>query len=383
MDRLEKIWDEIKKNCKGRELELFLMLLFLIAAVGLSLDDLAEARAVSGTAVAVVPESESETERTGSGWDLETSEETETWFTEEETESASEAATESGTEDETEPETRREKQEVCMELSEYRTLRDTRELREYTLQSLSDRLPKAGLEELLQKSLAQYDGDWSVYVKNLSTGEEVVVNDRPMRSASVMKLFIMGAVYKAFESGDLERTEENMSMLNDMITYSDNPDSNRLLYYLGDSSYARGIEKVNEFIEEYGFSSMTVEYNGFNDPETNTRSDIYNQVAARDCGRLLETIYHRELVNRRVSNEIEQMMLNQETRYKIPAGLPEGVQCGNKSGEMDATENDAAIIYGDECDYILVVLSSDWNNKDEAISRIRSVSSQVYEYFEQ
>ena len=32
---------------------------------------------------------------------------------------------------------------------------------------------------------------------------------------------------------------------------------------------------------------------------------------------------------------------------------------GNKTGEMDTTENDAAIIYGKYCDYILVVLSSD------------------------
>jgi predicted metallopeptidase len=47
---------------------------------------------------------------------------------------------------------------------------------------------------------------------------------------------------------------------------------------------------------------------------------------------------------------------------------------------MDTTENDAAIVYAEECDYILVVLSSDWNSKDEAISRIASISSVVYEY---
>ena len=81
-----------------------------------------------------------------------------------------------------------------------------------------------------------------------------------------------------------------------------------------------------------------------------------------------------------ISNEIEDMLLAQQTRYKIPAGLPEGVLCGNKTGEMDATENDAAIIYAKDCDYILVVLSNGWSSKDQVITRIQSVSSLVYDY---
>ncbi len=251
-------------------------------------------------------------------------------------------------------------------------------------ESEEETLEDGGLENLrasLETELSGYDGVWSVYVKNLTSNESFTINDQPMKSASVMKLFIMGTVYKAFESGDLERTDEIMSLVNDMISYSDNAASNELLYRLGDSSYEAGIAEVNAFIEEYDFSDFTVEYNGFNDPNTNTGTGNYNQVAADDCGKLLEDIYRREWVNREVSMEIEEMMLNQNTRYKIPAGLPEGVLCGNKTGEMDNTQNDAAIVYSDACDYILVVLSSDWNSSDEAISRIQNLSSEVYEYF--
>lgn len=241
--------------------------------------------------------------------------------------------------------------------------------------------PFSDLEELIEAKVAEYDGEWSVYVKKLSTNESFVINDVPMKSASVMKLFIMGTVYKAFESGELERTDEVMALMQNMIEYSDNEDSNRLLYLLGNGSYERGIAKVDAFIREYGFSDMTVEYNGFNDPATNMGSGMYNQVSAKDCGKLLEDIYRRTWVNRAVSNEMEAMLLAQNTRYKIPAGLPEGVFCGNKTGEMDTTENDAAIIYTDRGDYILVVLSSDWSSKDTAIERIRSISSAVYEFF--
>ena len=202
------------------------------------------------------------------------------------------------------------------------------------------------LKQQLEDQIAGYDGEWSVYCKNLTTEESFVIHDSPMKSASVMKLFIMGTVYTAFENGELSRTDEIVELLHNMIVYSDNSASNALLAKLGNGNYADGIAKVDAFIDSHGFSDMTVEYNGFNDPATNTSTDHFNQVAAKDCGKLLEDIYRRTWVNRTVSNEMESLLLSQDTRYKIPAGLPEGVLCGNKTGEMDTTENDAAIIYG-------------------------------------
>lgn len=236
------------------------------------------------------------------------------------------------------------------------------------------------LKKQLEEQIAGYDGEWSVYCKNLTTEESFVIHDSPMKSASVMKLFIMGTVYTAFENGELSRTDEILELLHNMIVYSDNSASNELLSKLGNGNYADGIAKVDAFIESHEFSNMTVEYNGFNDPATNTSTDHFNQVAAKDCGKLLEDIYRRTWVNRTVSNEMESLLLSQDTRYKIPAGLPEGVLCGNKTGEMDTTENDAAIIYGKDCDYILVVLSSDWDSKDQAISRIAELSRITYQY---
>lgn len=238
----------------------------------------------------------------------------------------------------------------------------------------------AELQELMETTIAAYDGTWSVYVKNLDTDESFLINDQAMKSASVMKLFIMGTVYTAIDEGELERTDEIVSLLNAMISYSDNTASNQLLYILGDSSYANGIAKVNEFIQSHGYSEMTVEYNGFSNPATNSGNGT-NQVAAKDVGALLEDIYRRTWMSRADSNEMEEMLLAQNTRYKIPAGLPDGVLCANKTGEMDGTQNDAAIIYSDACDYILVVLSNDISNSSTAITRIANLSALVYEFF--
>ena len=106
-----------------------------------------------------------------------------------------------------------------------------------------------------------------------------------------------------------EGEDEIVELLHNMIVYSDNSASNALLAKLGNGNYADGIAKVDAFIDSHGFSDMTVEYNGFNDPATNTSTDHFNQVAAKDCGKLLEDIYRRTWVNRTVSNEMESLLL--------------------------------------------------------------------------
>lgn len=262
-----------------------------------------------------------------------------------------------------------------------RTLKDYYELRNFQLPQLP--LTIQVLENRLTQLVESYSGQWSIYIKNLTTGDSFTINDTPMKSASVMKLFIMGTVYNAIEKGELERTQEVVDLLRNMICYSSNSDSNQLLSLLGSGSYEKGIEKVNQYIADENFSSATHEYNGFNDSSTVLDSDHFNQVSAKDCGTLLEQVYHRAFGSRKVCNEIEDMMLNQDTRYKIPAGLPEGVLVGNKTGEMDTVENDTAVIYGDKSDYILCVLSSDWDNKNEAISHIAEISSMVYDFFDE
>ena len=259
-------------------------------------------------------------------------------------------------------------------------LYDYRMLREYPL----SRLPKDlhVLYRQLQDQVSAYDGTWSVYVQNLTTGQALVVNDASLRSASVIKLFIMGAVYEAFDRGDIPRNEDNVYLLRNMIINSSNDSSNKLLTLLGDGDIAAGVAKVNEFIRLRGFSEGTIEYNGFEDPNASLDPDHPNVIMAKDIGLLLSRIYNRTFLSRRVCNEIEQMMMEQATRYKIPRGLPDWVECGNKSGETDTIANDAAVIYGPTTDYILVVLSNDWGNEDTANAQIAEISKAVYNFFE-
>ncbi len=259
-------------------------------------------------------------------------------------------------------------------------LYDYRMLREYPL----PRLPKDlhQLQTQLEAQLAEYEGTWSVFVQNLTTGQTMIINDASMRSASVMKLFIMETVYEAFDRGDLERNEDNVYLLRNMIINSSNDSANRLLEILGNGDMNAGVARVNEFIQLHGYSSGTYEFNGFQDNSAIVDPNHANVVTAKDVGLLLNRVYSRSFISRQVCNEIEQMMLDQTTRFKIPRGLPDGVLCGNKSGETDSIANDSAVIYGPTTDYILVVLSNGWSSENAANEQVEEVSRTVYQFFE-
>ncbi len=246
-----------------------------------------------------------------------------------------------------------------------------------------------GLKASLEQRIQGWDGAWSIYMKDLSNDESFIINDTAMNSASCMKLFVLGTVVDAIDKGELEETGEILAHMESMISVSSNENTNALLYILGDGILADGIGKVNSFIQSHGYSSMTHEYNGFQDTSTILDSSHTNQISAKDAGLLLESIYHRTLSSRKVCNRIEGWLLNQATRYKIPAGvdasaLSDGsVQIGNKTGETDNTENDTALVFTPEGDYVLCVMSHDWNSKNQAQSRISLISGDVYRYFTQ
>ena len=259
-------------------------------------------------------------------------------------------------------------------------LYDYRMLRSYPLAVLPKDMHI--LYDKIRNTVSSYNGTWSVYIGNLSTGQALIVGDRPMKSASVMKLFIMAAVYDQIDQGNLERTEETVSLLRSMIIDSSNEAANRLLLKLGDGSYAEGVAAVNRFVQLHGYSSGTHEYNGFQDSSSYVDPSHFNQIMAKDIGLLLSRIYYREFISRAVCNEIESMMLDQKPRYKIPKGIPEGILVGNKTGEMDSVQNDAAVIYGRDVDFVIVVLSMDVWDKDTACQDIQEISRIAYDFFE-
>ena len=167
-----------------------------------------------------------------------------------------------------------------------------------------------------------------------------------------------------------------------MITVSDNESSNVLVRSFCDESgdFQTGLAKVNDFIQRMGFTN-TAQVNGIADPSLWVSDGRINETSAADCGKLLEMIYDRELVSHYASYRFENLLNNQEVNYKIPSGLPEGTHISHKTGEVDNTENDAAIIYTPYGDYIFCILSTDLSDIGSAVDHIHEITAMVYDWF--
>ena len=80
-----------------------------------------------------------------------------------------------------------------------------------------------------------------------------------------------------------------------------------------------------------------------------------------------------------------ELLKGQTLKEKIPSGLPDGIASANKTGEMPegyglgCIENDIAIVFGEDTDYILCILSNNLSgNNENARERIREISSWLY-----
>lgn len=237
------------------------------------------------------------------------------------------------------------------------------------------------LEQKLQSSMNGYDGDWSLYIKDLANDRSISLNSHQMQAASLIKLYIMGAVYQQAEIGDLPLYENQISEeLDQMITISDNESANELVRALEpESEFTDCLDKVNNYIAAAGFLD-TEQINGIGDVSLWSGEGV-NTTSVNDCGEFLESVYRKTLVSEEASNDMLELLLQQEVDYKIPESLPSDVKVANKTGETDDCENDCAIVYSDGGDYIICVMSEGWTSDEEAVTRIQDISRMVYQYF--
>ena len=234
------------------------------------------------------------------------------------------------------------------------------------------------IENELAEDLAVRAGageNWSAAVVNLNTEDSCTVNNQSMQAASLIKLFIMGAVYDSYDSLTAVYGEDQIqSLLSDMITVSDNTAANTLTNYLGDGDDAIGRGAVNEYCASNSYESTNM---GRMLLAPTDNGD--NLTSVSDCAEFLRKVYKGELP---YAEEMMGFLKNQQRTHKIPAGLPEGVESANKTGELDTVENDAAIVFADT-PYILCIMSENLSDVGAAQSNIAGISSDMYRLIEE
>lgn len=228
------------------------------------------------------------------------------------------------------------------------------------------------------------NGNWSVYICNLYNGSEGSISDRPMQSASLIKLFIMGTIFERYDAMINQYGQDTIdNLVKSMITVSDNDATNTLVSYLGNGDAATGMSVVNDFCKAHGYNNTSM---GRLMLHSNENGDNYTSVA--DCGRFLKEVYNSnngvsEVSTLARTNVMYELLKGQTRRNKIPAQIPDGIGIANKTGELDTVENDAGIIYNTAkgIDLVIVYMSENLTATGSAQTTIAEQSRMIYGFY--
>ena len=248
------------------------------------------------------------------------------------------------------------------------------------------------LEKKLEELLNGFEGQWSVYVKDLGSGEQFSINNQSMTSASLIKAFVMAASY---ENMDRLRVQEGTilkaeplsdtvlnklyALTENMVTFSDNESFNEMVRLQTPSmQFNAGARVINRFLRGQGYQETAVLHTLAPSSTEPVGLGGSNTTSVEDCGKLLESIYRGECVSEEASSQMLSFLLMQDTRTKIPGGLTDSITIANKTGENDSNQHDIAIVYGDRTDYVLCVMSENGGTEETAVSNIQMISALTY-----
>ena len=230
------------------------------------------------------------------------------------------------------------------------------------------------IPEQIFERLENMTGKVSLYYRNLVTGERMSYQeDIAMIAASVIKLGLLGEMFRRFEAGEADPEDEVIVRWEDkapscgaltymhdglrvtlrdlcvlMIILSDNTATNMLFDRTGAAA-------INRFMWERGLTGMDFNRKMFDDEAT--ARGIKNHINAAGVGKMLEMMYRGELVSPKADEEMIEILKNQRLNHKIPFYL-KGTTVAHKTGEDDGISHDVGIIYGRE-PFVLVMLSNE------------------------
>jgi beta-lactamase class A len=134
-----------------------------------------------------------------------------------------------------------------------------------------------------------------------------------------------------------------------MITTSSNLATNLLVDIVG-------IPTIQQALDEMDIDGIRV-LRGVED-QAAFEAKLNNEVTANGLLKLLRLIAEGKAVSKRASEEMLNIMLEQQYRSGIPAGLPKAARVAHKTGNISTVHHDAGIVYlEDRKPYVLVILT--------------------------
>ncbi len=253
------------------------------------------------------------------------------------------------------------------------------------------------LKSRISASINDEPGFFSVGVSDPLTGQELHISSRPMRSASLIKLFIMAEAFSGIAEGHLLPTETLvfrecdrvggagilkelpsgdcrtvLELIDLMITESDNIATNLLIDRLG-------LEAINARIRKMGCANSCLRRHMMDFSAASEGRE--NITSVRDTVRALQQILANQCVNAALDSAMREILGRQTDRCKIPLLLPPGTVCQHKTGELPGAEHDAGIVHGPSGPYIVAIMSDGLADPERGREVVARLSLEVYEFF--
>ncbi len=269
---------------------------------------------------------------------------------------------------------------------------------------------KKTLEETLLPLIQAHEGEVSLAVKDLKTGEHYEFKaDRPMPTASLIKLAVMITTYDAIEQGklslddmiELKKADQvpgsgiltahfspgaKISLrdaIHLMMVYSDNTATNLVLDKLG-------IAPTNEYMNKFGCPETRINSKVFRGDTSidKERSKEYGlgSTTANDMVKLCEELHDKKMVSEKASKQMLDHMYACDDKLKVPRLLPPGTKVAHKTGSVNSSRTDAGIIDSPAGPIAYCILTNKnkdqrWTDDNAGDLFCAKIGDAIYRYF--
>jgi beta-lactamase class A len=282
-----------------------------------------------------------------------------------------------------------------------------------SMPALSQHLTKASCLEKIDSIFQAQPGYFALAFKDLSSNKQLFLHEHEtIHAASTMKTAVLIEIYRQAKihrlnlSDSLVLTNEFVSIA-DGSTFQLDPadDSETELYrHMGEKRSIRdlvyqmitvssnvatnlliarvGPDNVVATLHQMGLDEVHV-LRGVEDNKA-FHKGLNNTVTAAGLELLFEKMAKGKLVSRQASEEMIDILLNQQFNEIIPAGVPPGIKVAHKTGWIKGVNHDSGIVFlKDGRKYVLVLLSKDVTDEKAGIRAMAAVSALIYQYVTQ
>lgn len=268
------------------------------------------------------------------------------------------------------------------------------------------RRPIGDLHAAIATRLTTFAGRVGVYVRDLSTGDEVAIDaDATFPTASMIKVPILAALLAKVDRGELDYHaplvydrsrlypgEDLLGSFADgahvelakvvmlMITTSDNTAA------LWCQELAGTGAAINDFLAREGFATTRVNSRTPGREEAKARWG-WGQTTPREMAELLARIADGRLVGAAASEEMLRCLSRIYWDGEALAAIPPSVHTASKQGAVDRSRSEVVLVFAPHGAYVLCLITDDqadtsWRHDNAGFELLRDVSAACWRHFE-